>query len=116
MKRNFLSRKTIFRLLIILLTMNIQYCVLPGGITQSYGLFGEMTSYLSAENQETVLQSSPLNNIRNKQCKSISRHELLKARSLWILTLLLLFIYYLQYWHTIAFNKTPVRLKVRMNH
>jgi hypothetical protein len=116
MKRTILAQKILFRIIIFFFTVNISFCVLPGGIAYSYGLFGEMTSLSVAENQNNVIQSNPIKYNVNQQNKTIINREQRKAQYAWLLMIILLSVYHLRCWLTASNYVTPVILKVRMNH
>ena len=117
MKRAISFRKMIFKVFLILFAMNVSFCILPGGFLPSYGLFGEITSFYAAENQESNIQSNPAKCNSNKQYKVRINSEQQIVLYKWLVLLIaILFMLYLQ--HCLIFSKyrTPVVLKVRMNN
>jgi hypothetical protein len=117
MKRAMPLNKIIFKIYIILFSINISFCILPGGILPSYGLFGELTSFYAVEYQESGIQSNPIKNISNKQYKARINNEQQKVLYEWlVLIITLLSMLYLLYWLIFSNYITPVVLKVRMNN
>lgn len=117
MKKINLSKKAIFRVLIFLFTINVSISVLPGGIVQSYGLFGELLSVSVAENQESGIRAKAVKGKSDKRYKTIINKEQQRVQYVWpLLAIIILSILYLQYWLTFSNYETPVVLKVRMNN
>lgn len=111
----------------LLFAINISFGILPGGIIPSYGLLGEVASFATEENQESVIQSNPykksLNkrNLNKRNLKKVviplTNNKKQKAQYVWLmLIIMILFIYYLHYWYIYSVDKTPVALNVRMNN
>lgn len=117
MKRAILLKKIVFKVLIILFTINVSFCILPGEIIPSYGLFGEVTSFFAVENQESGIQSNPIKSISNKRYKALINNEQQKVLYEWlVLIITILSMLYLLYWLIFSNYITPVVLKVRMNN
>ncbi len=117
MKKTKLSKRAIFRIFILLFTMTVSVGVLPGGIVQSYGLFGELSSVFVVKNQESGIQAKAVKGISDKRYKTIINKEQQRVQYEWILLAIIIFsVHYLQYWLTFSNYKTPVVLKVRMNN
>lgn len=117
MKRTTIKNKVIFRLLVALFTINISFCILPGGIIPCHGLFGEVTSSIANENQEKYIHSRQIKRKSNEQytAQAINQHQ--KVLYKWLtLVLAILSSLYLQHCHRILKYITPVVLKVRMNN
>jgi hypothetical protein len=110
-------KKIIFKVFIILFTINASFCILSGGIIPSYGLFGEATSFYAVETQESGIQSNPIKSNSNKRYKTRINDEQQKVLYEWlVLIITILSILYLQYWFIFSNYITPVVLKVRMNN
>lgn len=116
MKRLILSEKVLIKIAIYLFTINISFVVLQGGFTGFYGMFGEMTFFVSTHQQESVIQSKPnrthANILRNQLSKDIY-----KLQYAWLLRrIAIASIYYVIYWLKLASFSTPVILRVRMDN
>ncbi len=117
MKKAIPLKKIIFKVFIILFTINVSFCILPGGIIPSYGLFGEVASFFAVENQESSIQSNPIKGISNKQYKARINNEQQKVLYEWLVFIIaILSMLYLQHWFVFSDYITPVVLKVRMNN
>lgn len=117
MKRAMTLKKLILNAFLILFTINVSFCILPGGIIPSYGLLGEVTSFFAVESQENGIQSNPIRSGSNKQYKERINNEQQKVLYEWlVLIITILSMLYLQYWLIFSNYITPVVLKVRMNN
>lgn len=127
MERSIFPKKIILEFFMLLFAINVSFSILPGGIIPSYGLFGEVASVSSEENQESGIQSKPSKRNLNKRnlTKSNLKKRVIpltgkkkhKVQYVWrMLIIMIFFSHYLQYWHIYSSDSTPVGLKVRMDN
>lgn len=97
--------------------IDISFSVIPSGIIQSYGLFGELTSYVAVEKQESSILSKSINSSINKRYKSTPGREQLKLDYEWLLlAIIIILIRYTISGLILSKVKTPVVMRVRMNN
>ena len=126
------SKKIILKFFMLLFAINVSFSILPGSITLSYGIFGEVASVSSEEDQESGIRSNP--NKRNLNKRNLNKKKLTKNNfkkrvipltskkkhniqyAWFLLIIMVLFIHYLQFCHIYMNDVTPVGLKVRMDN
>lgn len=116
MNRTLSVQKVLFKIFLFLFTLNMSFYVLPGDLVQSYGLLGEVSSYISVENQDSFIQSNPIKYKSDNQYRAYHNNIQQRTQYLLLITILLLYFYYQRYLPTIHKHITPIILKVRMNH
>ena len=117
MDRNYLIKKKMIRFFLLFFIFNLSVSVPPGCFVLSYGLYGELVSVFTIENQESAVYA------KAAKIKPVKRYETIVERQLkrqqYILLLLmaaLLMCCYFQNRKQVTNYRTPVRLKVRMNN
>lgn len=114
---NKLLNNLLYKILILILTINISCAIIPSGSISSYGLFGEVTSISSIENQLSSIQSNPIkNNIKLSAKALINKEQQILQYAYLLLIITVVFIRYVQYGYAFPIITTPVVMKVRLNH
>ncbi|WP_029503522.1 hypothetical protein [Lachnoclostridium phytofermentans] len=117
MKRITSSKKFIYRIFILLFMIDISFSVIPSGIIQSYGLFGELTSNVAVEKQERSILSKSIKYSIKKRYKPKPVREQMKLEYEWLLlVIIIILIKYLMSGVILSKVKTPVVMRVRMNN
>lgn len=117
MDRFYLIKKKMIRFFLLFFVLNLSVCVPPGCFVLSYGLYGELVSVYTIENQESAVYAKTAKVKPAKQYETIVERRL--KRQQYILLLLmaaLLMRCYLQFRIQFTNYRTLVRLKVRMNN
>ena len=117
MDKSSLTKKILYKIFILLFMIDISFTVIPSGIVQNYGLFGELTSFTAQDYQESSIQSKPIKLVNNKRITTIYNRVQRKSDYLWYLFLMIIMITsYLMSGLILSNGITPVVLKVRMNN
>lgn len=117
MKKSLLSNEILYKIFILLFMLDISITVIPSGIVQNYGLFGELTSFAAEDNQESSIHSKPIKSVDKKRNTTTSNRVQRKSDYLWYLFAIIIIITsYLMSGLILSNTITPVVLKVRMNN
>ena len=105
------NKKWLIRLFIILFSASVSWAVLPCGIINTHGLFGEITSstIINDEDNSSFQESRVFEN--RKQIKGINIYNI--WFDVWICVICMIFI---QYRFRLPRENTIITLKVRMDN
>lgn len=94
----------------------VSISVLPGGLVQSYGFFGELSAVVVEDNQSSGIVDKIKSKL-NISTKPEIKNKVKRIHFLWLLILIVsISICYLTHLLNFLNFKTPVIMKVRMNN
>lgn len=103
--------RLIARLFVLFFSVSVSVAVLPCGIINTHGLFGEITSSVVTDGEEeSAIQESRIYE-KQKQISGINIYN--KWLEIWICIVVMAFI---QYIYSLPRGETIVTLKVRMDN
>lgn len=104
------KKRWLLRLFILLFSVSVSATVLPSGIVNVYGLFGEITSSAVMEDKDSEVVDERQNYELTKQVKGINIYNI--WFEVWICIICMIFIAYMI---RLPRGDTIVSLKVRMD-
>lgn len=106
------KKSWIIRLFLAFFTLSVSVTVIPCGVINTYGLFGETTASFITEDKEQT--------IANETAKSLNRHQKVKGSNIfniWFeILVLVICIRFITYLIKLPRGDTIITLKVRMDN
>lgn len=103
--------KLLFRLAIVLFTVSISTAVIPGGLINTYGLFGEVKSSTVTNQNRKNTEEIASNFEKSNTVKGINIYNIW----FWLVTIII-FLIFTSYMIRLPRSETIVTLKVRMDN